>query len=43
MQAGRIVEEGPAEEVFTSPRHPYTALLLASQPRREPAKRPSRF
>jgi oligopeptide/dipeptide ABC transporter ATP-binding protein len=36
MYLGRLVEEGPTEELFRSPRHPYTSLLLASQPRREP-------
>ena len=33
MYAGRIAEIGRAEAVFTSPRHPYTALLLAALPR----------
>ncbi|MFF2389039.1 ABC transporter ATP-binding protein [Agromyces sp. NPDC058104] len=32
MYAGRIVEIGPVEEVLRSPRHPYTAALLASAP-----------
>jgi peptide/nickel transport system ATP-binding protein len=32
MYAGRIVEEGDAEEVFASPRHPYTAALAAAFP-----------
>ncbi|MEU9957430.1 ABC transporter ATP-binding protein [Streptomyces sp. NPDC050982] len=32
MYAGRLVEEGPVEEVFTRPRAPYTAGLLASAP-----------
>ncbi|WP_405956506.1 ABC transporter ATP-binding protein [Streptomyces phaeochromogenes] len=32
MYAGRLAEEGPVEEVFTSPRAPYTAGLLASLP-----------
>jgi len=32
MYAGQIVEEGPADEVLTSPLHPYTQLLLASVP-----------
>jgi len=30
MYRGRIVEEGPADEVCDDPRHPYTRLLLAS-------------
>ena len=38
MYLGRIVEEAPTEMLFASPRHPYTALLLASQPRRHPAE-----
>jgi oligopeptide/dipeptide ABC transporter ATP-binding protein len=33
MYLGRIVEEGPVEEVFGSPRHPYTRALLGSVPR----------
>lgn len=32
MYLGRIVEEGPAEEVFSHPRHPYTKALLDSAP-----------
>jgi len=34
MHDGRIVEEGPTDAVFSSPRHPYTRMLLASAPRR---------
>ncbi|MFJ9890513.1 ABC transporter ATP-binding protein [Streptomyces sp. NPDC091287] len=33
MYAGRIVEHAPAARLFHSPRHPYTAALLASRPR----------
>ncbi|MCB1352523.1 MAG: ATP-binding cassette domain-containing protein [Rhodobacteraceae bacterium] len=29
---GRLVETGPAAEIFARPRHPYTALLAASAP-----------
>ncbi len=31
MYLGRIVEEGPAAEVLTAPRHPYTRALLGSR------------
>jgi oligopeptide/dipeptide ABC transporter ATP-binding protein len=33
MYAGRIVESGPSEEIFSNPRHPYTNGLLHSVPR----------
>jgi len=32
MYAGRIVEEGPADMVFHSPKHPYTTALAAAFP-----------
>ena len=32
LYAGRIVEEGPARDVLTRPRHPYTEGLLAASP-----------
>jgi peptide/nickel transport system ATP-binding protein len=34
LNQGVIVEEGPAERIVTSPKHPYTRELLASMPRR---------
>ena len=33
LYAGRIAEMGPIGHLFRSPRHPYTAALLASRPR----------
>jgi oligopeptide/dipeptide ABC transporter ATP-binding protein len=32
MYAGRVVETGSVDEVLSSPRHPYTAALIASAP-----------
>jgi peptide/nickel transport system ATP-binding protein len=33
LYAGRIVEQGPARDVFTDPRHPYTMGLMRCVPR----------
>ena len=33
MYGGRIVETGPAREIYARPRHPYTIGLMASVPR----------
>jgi oligopeptide/dipeptide ABC transporter ATP-binding protein len=37
MYGGRVVEEGPTEEVFAHPTHPYTWSLLRSLPRLDAA------
>jgi peptide/nickel transport system ATP-binding protein len=39
MYLGRIVEQGPAREVFDAPRHPYTVALLRSSPSPDPEER----
>lgn len=39
MYLGRIVEVGTAEQIFTSPQHPYTAALLAAVLEPDPATR----
>jgi len=39
MYAGELVEEGPADEIFRSPQHPYTTALLASVPSPDPTER----
>jgi microcin C transport system ATP-binding protein len=38
MQGGRIVEAGPTEEVFRSPKHSYTRQLLSAEPKGQPPK-----
>ena len=42
MYLGRIVELGPAEEIYANPRHPYTVSLLRAIPEPDPAKAISR-
>ncbi len=38
MYLGRIVEQGPAEEVYERPKHPYTEALLSAIPVPNPAR-----
>jgi oligopeptide/dipeptide ABC transporter ATP-binding protein len=38
MYLGKLVEIGPSAEVYTAPRHPYTAGLIASIPSPDPAR-----
>jgi microcin C transport system ATP-binding protein len=37
MNSGKIVEQGPVEQVFNQPKHPYTRALLAAEPKPDPA------
>jgi peptide/nickel transport system ATP-binding protein len=39
MYLGRVVEHGSVEEVFATPKHPYTRALLAAVPVADPAAR----
>jgi len=36
MQHGKVVEQGPKDEMFKPPHHPYTDLLLSSVPEMDP-------
>ncbi|WP_420409361.1 ABC transporter ATP-binding protein [Hoeflea sp.] len=36
MQNGKVVEQGPKDEMFKPPHHPYTDLLLSSVPEMDP-------
>ncbi len=36
MQKGDIVEQGPKDDIFAPPHHPYTELLLSSLPEMDP-------
>ena len=39
MYGGRIVESGPVDAIFATPRHPYTRLLLATIPKLDGARK----
>src|SRR4029077_14663850 len=43
MYLGKIVEEGPAAEIFADPRHPYKRALTPPSPRADPDKRSARL
>ncbi len=43
MYLGRVMEEGPAEKIFTAPAHPYTRALISATPRLAAARRGKRI
>ena len=42
MYLGTVVEEGPSDEVYFKPRHPYTKMLIASNPVADPKREKAR-
>ena len=40
MQHGKVVEQGPTEQVLNRPEHPYTRMLIGSVPSLIPPERP---
>ena len=43
MYVGRIAEIGTPQELFESPKHPYTAALMSSVPKPHPSQRTKRY
>lgn len=43
MYLGKIMEQGPTDEIFSNPKHPYTQALLSSIPKLDPEKRTKRI
>jgi microcin C transport system ATP-binding protein len=40
MQGGKVVEHGKVREVFSNPQHPYTQMLISTEPSGAPISKP---
>jgi dipeptide transport system ATP-binding protein len=43
MYLGRVVEQGPRNEIFANPQHPYTKALLSATPAPDPTRKRERI
>ncbi len=43
MYLGKIVEKGGVDEIFTSPKHPYTKALMSASPLPDPGRKQERI
>lgn len=43
MYLGRVMESGPSEQVYSTPRHPYTRALLSASPVADPYRKTQRI
>ncbi len=43
MYLGRVVEQGPAKQIFARPQHPYTQALLSATPQADPVRKRQRI
>jgi len=43
MYLGRVMESGPSEQVYSTPRHPYTRALLSASPVADPNRKTQRI
>ena len=43
MYLGRFIEQGDSRQIFSQPRHPYTAALLAANPSPDPDAQPGQI
>ena len=43
MYLGRVVEQGPARDIFADPQHPYTQALLSATPQADPERKRQRI